>query len=195
MSDTPIPDPVEESSPADLRAEFERQLFAGKVELAFTRAGIDTTGPAGQAMIEKYAGANVGSKELRDAALAAEKLTAVAKEWGLVKDATPPANETPAPDAPASASDPATPPVTPDEADAHRSSDTLANGGVAPDPEDSNAHPAEVGLAMAQKRLQEGGTEREAAAEYFDRVVDAGAKGDPRITDVTVPNIQPAHAG
>lgn len=190
MSDTaPQGDPAEPGSAADLRSNFETQLFQRDVELAFTRAGIDTTKPAAQAMVEKYAQANKGDK----AALTADKLLEVAKEWGVVEvpkpaDAEPPAAtaETPAP---------AADPTTAAEAEAHRTADDLANSGETPDPDGSTANPAEVGLAMAQKKLAEGGTEAEAAAEYFDRVVDAGGKGDSRVTNVEVPNIQPAHAG
>jgi hypothetical protein len=190
---------AEAESPADLRTKFEASQFTLQTELALTRAGYDTTSKVGQAFLADVAAAAAGKKE----ALTGDLFEKAAKDWGLAPTpaAAPAAQEPATPAAPATQQqqEGATPaPATQtgtgtQEADAHRVADELGNTGEVPDPDASTAHPADVGLGKFQGRLQEGATPDEAAAEYFDRMVDAGGKGDARVLDTTVPNIQPAH--
>lgn len=175
MSDTNSNDGETEEGKS-LRTKFERDLFRRDVEIAAMKAGLTTEGKAGQAMLDAVADTFVSKKgDLTNDALLAE-----AKEWGIAPSGTPaaaPSTETPTPP-PAAAGTSAS---GSDEATAHRDANDMATDGKVPNPDDQTAHPAELGVKSFYAELESGAPEDDAAAQYFDRVIDAAGKGDQRV--------------
>lgn len=176
MSDQSQNPPNETSSVRELREAYERsqeaareanaradQNAAAARELVFVKAGIKDD-PMGLYFQQTYNGD-----------LTEEAVKAAAEPLGLLKgDETKPGTE-----GEGKEKEPVTQPT---EEQLREQRERAALGAQHEPPgEMTPEHPGEAGLNQFFKSLSEGETRDRAAAQYFDRVVDARVKGDERV--------------
>lgn len=138
---------------ADAKAELERN----RREMAFMRAGIDTTSKPAQAMIAGFTGE-----------LTPEAITAEAEEWGLTKAPT-------APVVPPSA-DPGSDPTSP-EAQQQAIRDQAA-GKPAPITEPLPKPAMDTAIANFHENRTKGMSRQDAEVQAFGEVIVGAATGD-----------------
>lgn len=168
MSDPSQGDPPAQT-PAELRAAYDRaqeqiaaqqaQLEAGQAaqrELAMVKAGVDLDSPVGKL----FAGAYQGDLE-------PEKIKAEWSKLGVTPGAapTPEVNDGP----------------TAEELAAQQAAATVTSGGATPPGEEPPGDPWKDALATRQEALKRGAPSEIADSRAIDRVMDAAAKGDPRV--------------
>lgn len=131
-------------------------------ELAFVKAGIDTSTKLGQLFAKSFEG------DVNDI----EAIKAEAKELGILKDpSTDPATP------PAEIPDSSTPQPPADSSAQERSS--LANGAT---PDDgSGTDPRQTAMDLAQSALKQGAPWEVAAGGFINQLANAAARGDQRV--------------
>lgn len=161
--DDPTDEGTEDTDPSALVKKLRNELKArdkalteanlAKRELAFVRAGIDTSTKLGQLFAKSFEGD-----------LDVEAIKAEAKELGIFNG---PKSETDAPE-----EDP-----TPDNSAQERSS--LATGATGDD--GSGVDPRQTGLARAQEAMAKGATFEAAAGGFVAELAKAAMHGDQRV--------------
>jgi hypothetical protein len=166
MSDTPVEDEENtesEGGDTDIKALRDaakrgqaavQDAAASKRELAFVKAGVDTDSPLGQLAMTGYAG------DLEPA-----KIKEFMETLGA-GTTPPPAQEQP----------------TPEEIAATQQRQQVASGSIPPNNAPPPvADPRQEGLTKFHEALKEGASREDASAEFYDRLIDAAAKGDQRV--------------
>lgn len=155
----------QEPTGSELRTQFESQLEATNrrhnAALALVRANptLDTDSPPVRAFLEQY-----------DGEPTLEAVREAAAVWHLL-----PAEPS------GSTEEQTTPPVVPPEQQRQtQERQQLAGTPGEPVAGEANPNPHEAGLAAFHQAVAQGTSREDAAAHYYDRVVDAAGKGDAR---------------
>lgn len=176
---TPPPDPTQAPPDSEAlrhaREAAERAAAAAarvptlEVENALLRVGVTDEALSGE-LGQMFRNSIATDESLRgeDGNIDRDKVRAKAIAVGLVSDGEPPPTDEPP-------TDPATNTETADRL-------TIGAGGTPPPtPQVPDPDPATAGLENFERAIQAGRSRENAAAEFFDRVIDAGAKGDERV--------------
>lgn len=137
--------------------ELEKALTGQQREIAFLKAGVDTSSKIGSMLMQTYQG------DLEPDVIKAEAL-----EVGAIKTSEEPKPETPA---------------TPEEQAVLEGQQQLAGSeSTVPPvaPEDRPRDPLKDGYEKFDEQLREGATRGEASAEVTTRIIDAALHGDKR---------------
>lgn len=144
------------------------ELATLRMELAATKANINTDSPLAKRLLTSY-----------DGDMTPEALTTFFKDLGAdsVFNAAPGSNEVVIPETP----DPANPTLTPLEIAAADQRKNLASGGVVPDGTSDTPDPWIAGIGAFQDAMQKGDTRATASGAAFQQVFAAAHNGDPRV--------------
>lgn len=137
---------------ADEGKAARQEAEALKRELAFTRAGIDTSSKLGQMFSKSY-----------DGELDIEAIKAEATEIGAIKAATPPEPEKPAVD----------------ENETKERQDLASNSGTPGSPPEVN--PYQAGLKNFEEMIANGSSRENAAGSAYFEIIKAAQAGDKRV--------------
>jgi hypothetical protein len=143
---------------AEAKTAAEARADAAERRNAFLEAGIDLKSPVGQLLLDSPSVTDLSEEALK-------------AKWAEFQPAAP----APAPEAPAGQS--------PEEAQVNRDRAVLQSTGVGPvgSQPDVGENPYDAGIKHFREAQQAGRPTEDAAAEWIDRVIAAGARDDDRV--------------